>query len=187
MQLFTFPYFFLCFITSSGPFQAVFGPECRRGPCFRPISGRFRAGVLAGFMVPARFRPFSGRSAGGVYASGPYQAVSGPECRRGSWLRPISGHFRAGVSVGSMLPARFRPFSGRSVGTVHASGPFQAISGPEWTVLGGDVCWPLEGWVMGAVRRPVKDRTDGKYQRRRVYSGSAMRGRIPWRWARAMP
>ena len=162
MQLFTFPYFFLCFITSSGPFQAVFGPECRWGLCFRPISGRFRAGVSAGSMLPAQIRPFPGRSAGGVYASGPYQAVSGPECRRGPWLRPISGHFRAGVSVGSMLPARFRPFSGRSVGTVHASGPFQAISGLEWTVLGGDVCWPLEGWVMGAVRGPVKDRTDGK-------------------------
>ena len=61
-----------------------------------------------------------------------------------------------------MAPAQIMPFPGRSVGGVHASGPFQAIFGLEWTVLGGDVCWPLEGWVMGAVRGPVKDRTDGK-------------------------
>ena len=101
-------------IYDSGPYQAISGPECRWGLCFRPISGRFRAGVPAGSMLPAHIRPFPGRSAGGAYASGPFHTVSGPECRRGLWFRPVSGHFRAGVLAQSMLPAHFRPFPGRS-------------------------------------------------------------------------
>ena len=47
------------------------------------MSGRFWAGVLAMETVPARFGGISGLRSltGGV--SGPYQAISGPECLAG--------------------------------------------------------------------------------------------------------